>query len=255
MLPFTHQQFVFVFALYNGVIWPLQWLAQAMGVGMLVLLAWPSPLRDRMNVLALAAMWIWTGLVYHVAFFSLINPASTLFGAAFALEGLLLAEAAWHRRLVFGRAKGLRRALGWALLIYSVALYPALGLLLGERALDLPAFGLTPCPVALTTLGLLMLAGSAPVWLYVIPVAWALIGGSAAVLLHMPQDWPLLLAPLLLVVLVLRERLQRRSAASPACSVAPPPVRPEASGRPASSGERSSAGRGHRRPRWKAGRR
>jgi hypothetical protein len=30
--------------------------------------------------------------------------------------------------------------------------------LLGERALELPAFGLTPCPVVLATLGMLLLA-------------------------------------------------------------------------------------------------
>jgi hypothetical protein len=212
MLPFTHQQFVFVFALYNGVIWPLQWVAQAAGLAMLAMLWWPSRGRDRVNVLVLAAMWIWTGLVYHVAFFSLVNPAATVFGAAFALEGLLLAVQAVRGRLVFGAAKGLRRGLGWSLVLYSVVLYPSLGLLLGERVLDLPAFGLTPCPVTLTTLGMLLLAaGSARPWLYAIPVAWALIGGSAAFLLRMPQDWPLLLAPALLIVLVISERRQTRT--------------------------------------------
>jgi hypothetical protein len=217
MLPFTHQEFTFVFALYNGVIWPLQWAAQAAGFAMLAALRWRSSGRDRANFLVLSTMWLWTGLVYFIVFFSLVNPAATLFGALFVLQGLLLAKAAWSRQLVLGNAEGLRRALGWSLLVYSVVLYPALGLVLGERVLDLPAFGLTPCPVTLATFGLLVLgAGSARWWLYVIPVAWALVGGSAAILLGMPQDWPLLLAPLLLAGLELLERLQRRAAASPA---------------------------------------
>jgi hypothetical protein len=93
MLPFTHAQFVFVFALYNGVIWPLQWLAQAVGIGLLALLWKPSRIRDRTSILLLAVMWLWTGLAYHVVFFSLINPAATLFGMFFVFEGLLLAEA------------------------------------------------------------------------------------------------------------------------------------------------------------------
>src|SRR6187402_574004 len=168
MLPFTHAQFVFVFALYNGVIWPLQWVAQAVGIVMLFLLWRPSRNRDRVGIALLAAMWIWTGLAYHVVFFSLINPAATLFGM---------------------------------LLVYAVIGYPALGLLLGERVLELPAFGLTPCPVVLATLGMLLLAtGPMRLWLFVIPVAWALIGGSAAVLLRMPQDWPLLVSPVLLAI-------------------------------------------------------
>ena len=158
MLPFTHAQFVFVFALYNGVIWPLQWVAQAVGIGMVALLWTPSTSRGRIGLLLLAAMWLWTGLAYHVVFFSLINPAATLFGMFFVFEGLLLAEAGLRGRLVFGEATGLGRALGWALLVYAVLGYPALGLLLGERTLELPAFGLTPCPVVLTTLGMLLLA-------------------------------------------------------------------------------------------------
>jgi hypothetical protein len=154
-------------------------------------------------------MWLWTGLAYHVVFFSLINPAATLFGMFFVFEGLLLAEAGLRGRLVFGKASGLGRALGWALLVYAVVGYPALGLLLGERALELPAFGLTPCPVVLITLGMLLLAtGPARPWLFVIPVSWALIGGSAAVLLRVPQDWPLLLSPLLLAIVAIRERSQ-----------------------------------------------
>ena len=209
MLPFTHAQFVFVFALYNGVIWPLQWLAQAVGIGLLALLWKPSRTRDRTSILLLAVMWLWTGLAYHVVFFSLINPAATLFGMFFVFEGLLLAEAGLRGRLTFGKASGLGRALGWALLVYAVLGYPALGLMLGERALELPAFGLTPCPVVLATLGVLLLAtGSARPWLFVIPVGWALIGGSAAVLLRVPQDWPLLLSPLLLAIVVIRGRLQ-----------------------------------------------
>ena len=213
MLPFTHQQFLFVFALYNGVIWPLQWLAQAVGFAMLVLLHRPSPARDRASVLALAAMWLWTGLVYHGAFFSLVNPAAPLFGAFFVVEGLLLAEAAWRRRLAFGQATGLRYVVGWSLLVYAVVVYPALGLLLGERVLDLPAFGVTPCPVTLATLGVLSLAtGPARRWLTIIPVAWALVGGSAAVLLKTPQDWPLLLTPVLLAIVAIHERMPRSAA-------------------------------------------
>jgi hypothetical protein len=45
-------------------------------------------------------------------------------------------------------------------------------------------------------------------WLFVMPVACALIGGSAAVLLRVPQDWPLLVSPVLLAIVAFRERLQ-----------------------------------------------
>jgi hypothetical protein len=57
--------------------------------------------------------------------------------------------------------------------------------------------------VTIFTFGMLLLTTSAvPRWLLVIPVIWSLIGGSAAILLHVPQDWLLLLSGLIAVPLI-----------------------------------------------------
>jgi len=208
MLPFTHQQFIFVFSVYNGTIWPLQPIVHAAGVLMLALLLRPSRGSDSYSLVLLAAMWIWTGFVYQIGFFSRINPIALAFGAAFVLEGALLLDAALRGRIAFGTSRGLRRSTGWALLIYSLLLYPLLGIALGADYFELPAFGLTPCPVTMTTVGVLLLASSpVPRRLYVIPVTWAIVGGSAAGLLRMPQDWVLLLTPVLLAIVAGYERL------------------------------------------------
>jgi len=208
MLPFTHQQFIFVFSVYNGAIWPLQPIVHAAGLLMLALLLRPSTGSDRYSLVLLAAMWIWTGFVYQIGFFSTINPIALAFGAAFVLEGVLLLDAAVRGRIAFGTSRGLRRATGWALLIYSLLLYPLLGIALGADYFELPAFGLTPCPVTMTTVGVLLLASSpVPRRLYVIPVTWAIVGGSAAGLLRMPQDWVLLLTPVLLAIVAGYEHL------------------------------------------------
>ena len=208
MLPFTHQQFIFVFSVYNGAIWPLQPIVHAAGLLMLALLLRPSTGSDRYSLVLLAAMWIWTGFVYQIGFFSTINPIALAFGAAFVLEGVLLLDAAVRGRIAFGTSRGLRRATGWALLIYSLLLYPLLGIALGADYFELPAFGLTPCPVTMTTVGVLLLASSpVPRRLYVIPVTWAIVGGSAAGLLRMPQDWVLLLTPVLLAIVAGNEHL------------------------------------------------
>ena len=149
MLPFTHQQFIFVFSVYNGAIWPLQPIVHAAGLLMLALLLRPSRGSDSYSLVLLAAMWIWTGFVYQIGFFSTINPIALAFGAAFVLEGVLLLDAAVRGRIAFGTSRGLRRATGWALLIYSLLLYPLLGIALGADYFELPAFGLTPCPVTI----------------------------------------------------------------------------------------------------------
>jgi Family of unknown function (DUF6064) len=99
----------------------------------------------------------------------------------------------------FIRGQGLRAWLGWALIAYSTLIYPLIGVA-GHGYPAMPMFGITPCPVTLFSLGVLLLAQQ-PVSrrLLVIPLVWALVGGSAAFLLAVPQDG-LLMASALLVV-------------------------------------------------------
>jgi len=69
-------------------------------------------------------------------------------------------------------------------------------------------FGVTPCPVAIFTFGLFLLTvRPVPRWLLVIPFVWSLIGGSAAILLQVPQDWLLLVSGWITVPLtIVRDR-------------------------------------------------
>jgi hypothetical protein len=97
--------------------------------------------------------------------------------------------------------------LGWAFVIYASIIYPLIGLWTGHRYPGMPMFGITPCPVTIFTLGLLLLT-TAPVsrWLLPIPFIWTLIGGSAAFLLGVPQDWLLLLSGIAILWIVFRDR-------------------------------------------------
>jgi hypothetical protein len=124
------------------------------------------------------------------------------------LQGILLFHATVIRgRLWFGGASGLTSWLGWALVIYSSAIYPLLGMWSGHRYPGIPMFGVTPCPLTLFTFGLLLLTvAPVPRWLLVIPFVWSLVGGSAAFVLSMPQDWPLLVSGVAIVLIVLRDR-------------------------------------------------
>jgi Family of unknown function (DUF6064) len=216
MLPFTTEQFISIFAGYNNAIWPIQVLAYLLGSGMVVMLVRPSRTSDRFIGAGLAAMWVWTGIVYHWLHFSTINKAALVFAALFVLQGILLFHAAVIRgRLWFGGASGMTRWLGWALVIYSSVIYPLLGMWSGHHYPEMPMFGVTPCPVTLFTIGLLLLT-VAPVsrWLLVIPFVWSLVGGSAAIVLSMPQDWPLLVSGVAIVLIMLRDRGRLRPAAS-----------------------------------------
>jgi hypothetical protein len=122
------------------------------------------------------------------------------FAALFVVQGLLFAHAALLRcDLRFARGHGPRAWLGWALIVYSALVYPLVGVA-GHGYPAMPMFGITPCPVTLFTFGMLLVAqGPVPRRLLIIPFLWALVGGSAAFLLAVPQDWPLLLSGALVV--------------------------------------------------------
>lgn len=216
MLPFTREQFVAVFAEYNAGIWPVQVLAYLLGLSMVLLLLRPSPAGSRAIAAGLVAMWAWTGIAYHWAYFSTINKAALGFGALFVIQAaVFLYVGVLRDRLRFGAASGPLAWLGWAFVGYAAVLYPLLGLGLGHPLAEIPMFGVTPCPVTIFTFGVLLLASS-PVsrWVLVIPFLWSLVGGSAAFLLGIPQDWLLLVSGLSVFLIAYRDRGRQRHPAA-----------------------------------------
>jgi hypothetical protein len=94
--------------------------------------------------------------------------------------------------------------MGLAFTLFAMVLYPLLGWLAGHGWPRSPVFGVTPCPTAIFTWGLLLLVhGRTPLRLTVIPLIWSLIGGSAAWLLKVPEDASLPVAALAGFMLIL----------------------------------------------------
>lgn len=203
MLPFTSEAFLGHLAHYNGAIWPAQVAGYTLGALALLLAVRPRPGAGRAIALILAMVWLWTGIVYHAMFFADINFMAPLFGVLFAVQGLLFAWAALRGRLSFGFS---RTPAGWAglgLAVFAMAGYPILGWAAGHGWPRAPVFGVAPCPTAIFTWGLLLLAAHrTPVHLTIVPLLWSLIGGSAAWLLDMPEDYSLLAAAALGIALI-----------------------------------------------------
>ena len=218
-LPFTHEQFLDVFAAYNLLLWPvaaLLWLGT-----LLALVAWWSRGAASSPMLCglLAFHWAWSGIAYHFAFFRAINPAAIAFAALFVAQAALFI---WHgvvgRRLVFDRPRSGWGALGVTLAGYALV-YPLIGLLTGLSYPRTPTFGV-PCPTTLLTAGLLLAAPRAGARLAaVIPILWCAIGGSAAFTLGIRPDFALPLAGAALLLHLL-----------PARASAPPPAPPPRGG-------------------------
>lgn len=204
MLPFTPDQFLAIFASYNNAIWPIQIGAYQLGGLAVALLFWRPQGADRVIAGILAAMWLWTGIAYHALFFSAINKAAYLFAALFVIQGgYLIYAGVYSRQIIFGFRSSPPGWLGLALVAYAAIIYPLIGMATGHHYPGMPVFGVTPCPVTIFTFGLL-LSAAPPLSrrLLVIPFVWSLIGGSAAILLDVPQDWLLLASGFIAVPLI-----------------------------------------------------
>jgi hypothetical protein len=204
MLPFTPDQFFAVFVSYNQAIWPVQIGAYQLGGLAVALLFWRPGQAGRVIAGILAAMWLWTGIAYHALFFSAINKAAYLFAALFVIQGGYLIHAGVYcGRIRFGLRSGPANWVGMALIAYAAIVYPLIGMATGHLYPAMPVFGVTPCPVTIFTFGML-LATVPPLsrWLLAIPFVWSLIGGSAAILLDVPQDWLLLASGFVAVPLI-----------------------------------------------------
>lgn len=215
MLPFTREQFFDVFAAYNAATWPA-----AVAVYPLALLAlaaaWRrTPRAGRWVAAILALMWAWVGIVYQGLYFSHINPIARAFAGAFVFQAILFAvHAARQDGLEFARRGRLRTAAGAVLILYAMVAYPLLGLLAGDRYPGLPLFGVAPCPLLIFTFALMLWASRTRWWLWVIPLAWSVVGGSAFVVLSVPQDLALPISALAAALVLLAEKLR------PACPIA-----------------------------------
>jgi Family of unknown function (DUF6064) len=214
MLPFTHAEFVEVFRLYNQAIWPAQIVAYILGTSALGALLRPGTAADRFVLGVLAAMWAWTGILYHGVFFSSINAAGFAFAFGFVLEGALFMRLAIRGRLpAFGLAASATGWIGVVLVAYAMLIYPLVGVMTGQGYPAVPVFGVAPCPVVIFTFGVLLLSRDrVPAWLLVLPGLWSLIGGSAAFLLAVPQDWPLLASGAIAIPLIVRRDLRAGAA-------------------------------------------
>jgi hypothetical protein len=211
-MPFSQDAFFDLFAEYNETIWPLHIFVFIAGLICVLAVLRPSKTSMMAICILLAAIWLINGVGYHLLHFYRINPAANLFGALFVFEALVLASTPlFAPGLRFSFEKDFKSVIAFTLIVFAVVLYPALSYLAGHNYPRMPVFGVAPCPTVIFTIGILLTGGD---WrtvrlLMIAPVIWALVGGSAAFLLGVTQDFTLF-AAVLAYAAVEGERYYRR---------------------------------------------
>jgi len=204
-IPFSVEQFFSVFGVYNEAIWPAQIFAYVLGLAVVFFLVKKARWSDRFITGILALFWIWMGTVYHLKYFSTINPAALIFGVLFILQGIILTVFGLIlNRFEFGWTGRLNDIIGAFFIVFSMLLYPLLGYAFGHNYPNAPMFGVAPCPATIFTFGVFVFArNSIPWYLFLLPFLWSLVGMSAAISLHVPQDYGLFITGIIGTIMIL----------------------------------------------------
>jgi hypothetical protein len=186
-----------MFAAYNASIWPMPVISYVLGALALVAFLKPELKLVRGAWFALGFLWLWTGASYFYMVLGGHVAPLRIFGFLFLVEGGMLAGFAVNEVLSPRRVPQAQRLLGGLLVAFSAVIYPLIGAASGHVYPAAPSFGITPCPLVIFTLGLLLLSPVRfPLWFYAVPTIWSIVGGSAAFLLGVPQDLMLPIAAL-----------------------------------------------------------
>ena len=191
-LLFSPRTYYRLIELYNEAIWPLQLVAVASGV-LVVVSLWRRPHANRLAPLLLASVWAWTAWAFHFERYAQINWAAPWFAIAFTVQALLLSAIAFARNGISVRSteRPTRVAMLVALLI--VVAYPMLAPLSGRGWETSEVFGVAPDPTALATLTLMVTARGRRRWLLcAIPGAWCAIAFATLAAMDSAQAYVVL---------------------------------------------------------------
>ncbi|CAN5765017.1 DUF6064 family protein [soil metagenome] len=182
MIPFSVEQFFQIFEDYNRAVFPFQAVLVLIALIAAFLASKPFSFSNKITSLLLTFLWLWMGVVYHLLFFSRINPAAFIFAALFLAQGMLFFyEGVVRNRLGFRAERNLFGVAGLLFILYSLILYPILGFAHGETYQSMPTFGL-PCPTTIFTFGILLWTReTVSPRLLIIPSLWSLTGVYAGV--------------------------------------------------------------------------
>jgi Family of unknown function (DUF6064) len=195
-MPFSADAFFDVFTVYNRALWPFAAALWLLTAGVFALFVsnprdWASLLR-----LVLAGHWLWAGAMYHAFFFTAINPVAWLFAALFILQSVLFAAPRSFEPSTPVRRGSMRHVVSTALIVYGL-LYPLVAWADGFVYPRMPTFGV-PCPTVVLTIGFLIAVSTRSLLLSAVPIAWSLVGGSAAWLFGVHADLALPVAGVIL---------------------------------------------------------
>jgi hypothetical protein len=205
-IPFTTDQFFQVIEKYNAGIFPTQILITLLTAAAFMLIFSTKNYKNFLIGSFLGILWIWIGWVYHLSYFTAINPAAHGFGWIFIIQGILTLLETFRKRLLFDFKQNMTNYTGFFLILFGLVIYPLVSYFDGDSWRRTISMGL-PCPSTILTFGFFMLTMvKFPKYLLIIPSLWSLLGVSAAMNFGVYQDFMLLIAALIADLVLVRRK-------------------------------------------------
>lgn len=218
-IPFTIDQFLQVIKDYNLTVWPMQIVFYGIGFLIVCFSIRRTPHSSTVINLALASLWLWVGIVYHIGFFTGINRAAYLFGGFSIVQGVLfLYSGVFKSNITYAFRPDLYGWTGLLFIVYALVVYPVIGYFSSHSYPYAPTFGL-PCPTTIFTMGMLLFADKKiSLLILVIPLLWSIIGTSAALNFGIREDLGLLVSGIVTLLLIAHRNKKLAQMKSPAVS-------------------------------------
>jgi hypothetical protein len=196
-LMFSPRSYWRLFELANAQIWPLQLLIVALALAWL-LMRWRRPMAAtwaRLGAACLGACWAWVAWAFLHQRFAAINWPADGFAVAFAIQALGLAALATVGGI--GPApSGSRSTAGVALAVWSVLGQPLIGVALGRPWTQSEVIAVAPDPTVIAMFAYLLLVqaqsrAARVMWrcLWIVPMAWCVVGSASLWTMGSPQAW------------------------------------------------------------------
>ena len=212
LIPYSADAYQGLFAFYYQDTSPAHLLALPFGFVIVVLLTRHSRRGPMITRLIIAAFWVWTGAVFHGQYFADLNWAAAYFGYAFIGQGMLIAAHTMITRNEAYHPEARTRVVGCTLVIMGMALSPTIAAIVETPISHAHLFGITPLPLIIATMGVFAATyARTPLWLLIIPAAWAVWDALSAQSLGLWHDLGLACVALAAIVgLKAYERFFRR---------------------------------------------
>jgi hypothetical protein len=192
-----------IFENYNQDIWPMQIIAYLLGFGALYFTIIPAKFSNQIISGILAFLWLWTGILFFEFYFGPVYKPAYVFGGLFIIQGLLFLLSILRKQLHYGFRINIYSVVGILFIVYAMIGYPVIGYFLDHVYPQSPAFGLTPCPLTIFTLGMILLTiKKVPKYLLIITLLWA-ISGIMPVSIGILEDIGLISAGIIGTIMIL----------------------------------------------------